>query len=97
MDAELTVTDRELLRFEQRWPKHSVAKEAAIRAEFALSTPRYYQQLLRLVRRPDVVAQDPLLAAGVRSRAQPRPMLGNFAKDSQAWPVTSSGAFELPT
>ena len=70
-----------------RWPE--AAEEgpdfAAIRAEFGVSTARYYQMLYALIDSPIAVRQDPLLVRRLqrlresRRRARVRP----FTSDSQ--------------
>jgi hypothetical protein len=47
--------------FENRWADRSGAKDAAIRAEFDVSTIRYHQVLQRLIRTPEALKHDPIL------------------------------------
>jgi Protein of unknown function (DUF3263) len=58
---ELAERDLEILDFERQWWKYGVAKEAAIRERFDLSTVRYYQRLNWIIDQPQAMAHDPLL------------------------------------
>ncbi|OAA18204.1 Protein of unknown function (DUF3263) [Frankia sp. EI5c] len=65
MDAaragELNERDARILAFEKlRW-RHPGAKDAAIRAEFGLSSTRYYQILNILIDSPAALAAEPML------------------------------------
>lgn len=72
----LSSLDRSILRFEAEWERHSGAKERAIRAQFDLSTTRYYQMLNRLIDTPAAVRADPMLVARLqRVRAARREVL----------------------
>lgn len=68
----LTTQQKAILEFEATWLRHGGAKEEAIRREFNLSAPRYYQLLGRLARQPQAVAFDPLVTARVRATAATR-------------------------
>lgn len=57
----------ELLDFERAWPRHSHAKENAIR-DRGLTPARYYQLLRRAAVSLDGLAHDPLTARRVRER-----------------------------
>lgn len=59
--AALSERDRRILEFEREWWQHGGAKEEAIRAEFALSTARYYQLLNAVIDSPAAVRHDPML------------------------------------
>lgn len=61
------MTPAELLNFERMWPRHSHAKENAIRAR-GLTPARYYQLLQRAAVSLDGQAHDPLTARRVRGR-----------------------------
>jgi hypothetical protein len=76
--AELPARDARILDFERRWWRHSGPKEEAIRAEFGLSSARYYQLLNAVIDSPIAVRYDPMLVrrlqrardARTRARAQ---------------------------
>ena len=86
---ELDVTEQRILDFERDWTARPGSKEAAIRAEFGLSTARYYQILSALIDSPVALRTDPLLVrrlqrvrdarAGARAartfRTEPTPSL----------------------
>lgn len=57
----LSERDLAVLEFERRWWKHAGAKEQAIRAQFGLSTARYYQVLGRVIDTPEALVHDPML------------------------------------
>lgn len=59
--APLTNRERRILQFEAEWGGQSGAKERAIRAEFDLSSTRYYQLLNRLIDAPAALRFDPML------------------------------------
>ena len=65
-ETALTDRDRALLAFEEAWPRHSGAKEEAIRRELGVSPARYYQVLGRLVDTQTALAHDPLLVGRLR-------------------------------
>lgn len=50
-----------ILDFEREWWRHAGAKEEAIREEFGLSAPRYYQLLNIAIELPEAVRYDPML------------------------------------
>lgn len=57
----LTERDRHILDFERRLWRHPGAKEQAIRAEFSLSSARYYQLLNAVIDSPAALVYDPML------------------------------------
>ncbi|PJJ61968.1 DUF3263 domain-containing protein [Compostimonas suwonensis] len=57
----LTERDIRILAFERQWWRHAGAKEEAIRAEFGISSARYYQLLGTLIDSPAALVHDPLL------------------------------------
>jgi len=59
--SALSDFDRRILVFERQWWKHAGAKEDAIRAEFGLSTARYYQVLNAVLDLPGALVFDPML------------------------------------
>lgn len=67
----LSERDHRILEFEGAHRGHSAAKEEAIRRELAMTAPRYYQLLGRLLDEPGAVAADPLLVGALR-RARER-------------------------
>ncbi|WP_261567390.1 DUF3263 domain-containing protein [Frankia gtarii] len=70
--AELSDRDRRILRFEQGWWRHPGAKEEAIRAEFGLSSTRYYQILNRLIDSDAALITDPMLVRRLRRLREQR-------------------------
>lgn len=58
-----------LLDFEAAHPRHTGAKENAIRAELRVTPARFYQLLERAARSRDGIAHDPFTARRVRERA----------------------------
>lgn len=70
-----------LLDFERAWADRVGNREAAIRAEFGVSSARYYQMLYALIDSPIAVRHDPLLVRRLqrlrnsRRRARARPFL----------------------
>ncbi len=83
--TELDETELRLLAFERAWADKVGNREAAIRAEFGVSSARYYQMLYALIDSPLAVRHDPLLVRRLqrlrdsRRRARARP----FRSDSQ--------------
>ncbi|MDA4894790.1 MULTISPECIES: DUF3263 domain-containing protein [Microbacterium] len=66
MTEQLSDRDRGLLAFEARWPRHSGAKEEAIRVELDLPPARYYLLLDRLIDTAPALEHDPLLVRRLR-------------------------------
>ncbi len=62
----MTDDERKMLDFETAHPDHGGRKMDAIWATFRYSPARYYQQVLALVHRPDVVAAYPQTCARVQ-------------------------------
>lgn len=83
--TELAAAELRLLAFERAWADRVGNREAAIRAEFGVSSARYYQMLYALIDSPIAVRHDPLLVRRLqrlrdsRRRARARP----FTSDSQ--------------
>lgn len=77
--TRLDESELHLLEFERAWAGRAGNREAAIRAEFGVSSARYYQMLYALIDSPIAVRHDPLLVrrlqrlrdARRRARAQP--------------------------
>lgn len=63
---------RAVLAFEAEWPRHSGAKEEAMRARLDLAPARYYQLLGRLVDDPAALAHAPLLIGRLRRLREAR-------------------------
>jgi hypothetical protein len=59
----------ELLDFERAWPRHSGAKDNAIRDQLGMTPARYYVLLHRAAVTLDGMAHDPQMARIVRERA----------------------------
>jgi hypothetical protein len=75
------LSDREkMLAFERQWWRYAGAKERAIREQFGISAPRYYQALNNMVDRPEALAADPMLSSGCdgcgRAGSAPEPPAG---------------------
>lgn len=64
----MTDDDRALLDFEEAHPRNTNRKEAAVAEQFGIPLPRYYQRLLRLIERQEVVAEYPQLARRILLR-----------------------------
>ncbi len=81
----LDETEVRVLEFERAWADRIGNREAAIRAEFGVSSARYYQMLYALIESPIAVRHDPILVRRLqrlrdsRRRARARP----FLTDSQ--------------
>ena len=79
--TELDETELRLLAFERSWADRVGNREAAIRAEFGVSSARYYQMLYALIDSPIAVRHDPLLVRRLqrlrdsRRRARARPFI----------------------
>lgn len=63
---QLTDTEKSILDLERQWWKFAGAKEARIRADFDMTSTRYYQVLNALIDRPEALAHDPLLVRRLR-------------------------------
>lgn len=59
----------EILDFEAAHPRHTGAKEVAIRVELGVTPARFYQLLDRAAQSRDGIAHDPFTARRVRDRA----------------------------
>ncbi len=66
MLGDLTERDRAILALEVSWPRHTGAKEEAIREKLGMSPARYYQLLWRLVDTEQALEHDPLLVRRLR-------------------------------
>lgn len=66
MLGDLTERDRAILAMEIAWPRHSSAKEQAIRAQLGMSAARYYQLVGRLIESDAALAYDPMLVRRLR-------------------------------
>ncbi|CAO5189917.1 DUF3263 domain-containing protein [Frankia sp. AiPs1] len=64
--SRLAERDTRILAFEQGWWRHPGAKEEAIRAEFGLSSTRYYQILNQLIDTEAALISDPMLVRRLR-------------------------------
>lgn len=61
-----------ILQLEERYPRHTPAKEDAIRRELAISPARYYQLLGRLLDNAHAVTLDPIAVHRLRRRRDAR-------------------------
>ncbi|MFT4157597.1 MAG: DUF3263 domain-containing protein [Microbacterium sp.] len=66
MLGEMTQRDCAILQLETAWPRHSGAKEEAIRAQLGMSAARYYQLLGRLIDSEVALEYDPMLIGRLR-------------------------------
>lgn len=66
MSTALGDRDQAILALEAAWPRHSGAKEEAIRAQLGLTPARFYQLLGRLIDTKEALAHDPLLVGRLR-------------------------------
>ena len=71
-DPGLSARDQQILDFEREWWTVASSKEEGIRAQFGLSTTRYYQVLNTLIDTPAAMAYDPLLVKGQRRLREAR-------------------------
>ena len=78
--------ERSILDFERSWWQTPGPKERAIRAQFGLSTTRYYQILNDLLDAPDAAAYDPLVVRRLR-RLRDRRRRSRFEGGSMSNPV----------
>ncbi|MBF4461729.1 MULTISPECIES: DUF3263 domain-containing protein [unclassified Rathayibacter] len=65
-DTPLSERDRRVLDFEREWTARNRDKDDAIRAQFGLSTARYYQVLSAVLASPAALAHDPMLVSRLR-------------------------------
>lgn len=81
----LSERDKRILAFEHQWWKHAGAKEEAIRAEFGLTSARYYQLLNAVIDSPAAIAHDPMLVRRLQrvrdTRTSARTMRRTSASD----------------
>lgn len=70
--STLPERDRRILDFERDWTQHAGAKEDAVRAEFGLSTARYYQLLNAVIDSPAAVVYDPMLVRRLQRMREAR-------------------------
>lgn len=68
----LAARDRRILDFERDWTRHAGAKEDAVRAEFGLSSARYYQILNALIDSPAAIVYDPMLVRRLQRMREAR-------------------------
>ena len=72
MGAGLTDLETRMLGFEANWWRFAGAKESAIKEQFELSAPRYYQLLNDLIDRDDALVAAPMLVKRLRRLRQAR-------------------------
>ena len=70
--ATLSDLEVRILDFERQWWRYAGAKDAAIREQFDLSSPQYYELLNNLIDRPDALAASPLLIKRLRRLREAR-------------------------
>lgn len=63
LESIAMLSDREIaiLEFERRWWLDTSARNEHIRGEFGVDPVRYFQQLNRLIERPEALDFDPVL------------------------------------
>ncbi|WP_010120284.1 DUF3263 domain-containing protein [Corynebacterium nuruki] len=66
--VDLTDRERAMLEFEHAWWHTEGAKEEEIRRRFGVEPVRYFQQLNRLIERPEAAAADPVLVRTLLAR-----------------------------
>ena len=71
-EAQSDLRFQRILQFERQWPRHERTKEEAIRKEFGVSTPRYYQMLASIIETRDALAYDPILVKRLLSLREAR-------------------------
>ena len=72
LGSNLSDLEVRILDFERQWWKYAVAKDAAIRELFDLSTRSYYELLNNLIDREDALTASPLLVKRLRRLRQAR-------------------------
>jgi hypothetical protein len=92
-DGGLSDRDARILDFEREWWRHAGAKEEAIRAEFALSTARYYQVLNAVIDLPAAVRYDPMLVGRLQRARDAR----TAARAARAFTTPDLGGNSLHT
>lgn len=57
----MSLTDEQLaiLDFEKSWWRYAGAKETAVREQFGMTFPRYFQALNAIIELPEAMAHDP--------------------------------------
>jgi len=70
--ATLSDLEARILEFERNWWRYAGAKESAIKEQFDLSAPRYYQLLNDLIDREDALLASPMLVKRLRRLRQAR-------------------------
>ncbi|MEX8058553.1 DUF3263 domain-containing protein [Microbacterium sp. 16-032] len=62
----MMIPTRELLDFEEAWPRWSGRKDEAIRARFGVTPARYFQMLHRVLDTEDALTERPMLVLRLR-------------------------------
>ena len=70
--GSLSDLESRILEFERNWWRYAGAKESAIKEQFDLSAPRYYQLLNDLIDRQDALLASPMLVKRLRRLRQAR-------------------------
>ncbi|MFB3980314.1 DUF3263 domain-containing protein [Microbacterium proteolyticum] len=63
-----SIDAKELLDFEEHWPRWSGRKDEAIRARFGVSSARYFQVLGRVLETVEALEARPMLTHRLRRR-----------------------------
>jgi hypothetical protein len=70
--STLTELESRILEFERNWWRFAGAKESAIKEQFDLTAPRYYQLLNDLIDREDALEASPMLVKRLRRLREAR-------------------------
>ena len=70
--ATLSDLEVRILDFERHWWRYAGAKDAAIREQFDLSSPQYYELLNNLIDREDALNAAPLIVKRLRRTREAR-------------------------
>jgi hypothetical protein len=71
-NSSLTDLESRILEFERSWWRFAGAKESAIKENFDLSAPRYYQILNDLIDRQEALEASPMLVKRLRRLREAR-------------------------
>lgn len=72
LDPNLSQLQLDILDFERRWWKTAGSKNSAIRAQFDLSSTRYYQLLNITLDHPAALEYDPIVVTRLRKAREAR-------------------------
>mgnify|MGYP000050108591 FL=1 len=69
-NSALSERERAMLEFERQWWRHPGAKGEAIQDRFGVKPVRYFQQLNRLIEKPEALDFDPVLVRTLLRRRE---------------------------